>query len=146
MARAAGGTSQRLKPAFAIVLSRLRIPPLAAAVPSMLPVVFIVISPDTYGFHVNKPLQHAKLFRKNDTQKTFHPSMRIARTTGRASGFRRSTSFAMFIVIAASLPRRMSDLQRREITRSRGSFAPPVQGVRWCFGRVSSIGPDLNGS
>jgi hypothetical protein len=72
MARAAGGTSQRLKPAFAIVLSRLRIPPLAAAVPSMLPVVFIVISPDTYGFHVNKPLQHAKLFRKNDTQKTFH--------------------------------------------------------------------------
>jgi hypothetical protein len=37
----------------------------------------------------------------------------------------------------------MSDLQRREITRSRGSFAPPVQGVRWCFGPVSSMGPDL---
>ena len=25
----------------------------------------------------------------------------------------------------------MSDLQRREIIRSRGSAAPPVQGVRW---------------
>jgi hypothetical protein len=35
MASAAGGTSQRLKPAFAKILSRLRIPPLAAAVPSM---------------------------------------------------------------------------------------------------------------
>jgi hypothetical protein len=82
MARAAGGTSQRLKPAFATILSRLRIPPLAATAPSMLAVVFIVIAPETCDVRVNIPPRRrlpAKLFRKNDTQKTFQrPRLRIA--------------------------------------------------------------------
>src|ERR1700730_1605642 len=50
MASAAGGTNQRLKPAFAIIFSRLRVPPFATAVPSIVPVVSIVIAPEICGF------------------------------------------------------------------------------------------------
>ena len=101
-------------------------------------------APAERRLHARLAWPPAKLFRKNDARKTPHRRRCASRQPLRPS--QRISPLHVVRHVHSQCARKMSDLQRGETIRSRGSFAPPFQGVRWCFGRVSVFWRPIAGS